>query len=41
MGRPVNEYSVADARIERVMQRQLITYDTPIVPEADFVDSDD
>ncbi|WP_136617001.1 MULTISPECIES: hypothetical protein [Mesorhizobium] len=41
LGRPVNEYSVADARIERVMQRQLITYDTPIVPEADFVETDD
>ncbi|RWP68174.1 hypothetical protein [Mesorhizobium sp.] len=41
LGRPVNEYSVIDARIERVMQRQLITYDTPIVAEAEFDEVED
>lgn len=37
-GKPANEYSIADARIERVMERQLIKYDMPVVGEEDYED---
>ena len=39
-GKPANEYSIADARIERVMERQLIKYDIPVVEEEDYVEDD-
>lgn len=29
-GKPANEYSIVDARVERVMQRQLVTYNDPL-----------
>jgi hypothetical protein len=32
-GKPANEYTIVDARIERIMQRQLITYQTEVEPE--------
>lgn len=35
-GKPANEYAIADARIERVMARQLIKYEDPLVGEPDF-----
>ncbi|MER9421299.1 hypothetical protein NKI88_02410 [Mesorhizobium sp. M0317] len=38
LGRPVNEYSIMDARIERVMVRQLITYEGDLEPEPEYLD---
>lgn len=39
-GKPANEYTIVDARIERVMKRQLISYDgLPILEEADSEDA--
>ncbi|MGA8583351.1 MAG: hypothetical protein WB715_05850 [Roseiarcus sp.] len=32
-GKPANEYTIVDARIERIMQRQLIKYQTEVEPE--------
>lgn len=36
LGRPVNEYSIVDARVERVMRRQLIAYPEPVIEEPEF-----
>ncbi len=35
-GKPANEYAIADARVERVMARQLIKYEMPVVAEPEF-----
>jgi hypothetical protein len=43
LGRPVNEYTIVDARVERVMRRQLIVYSEPVAEEPEFeleVDTD-
>ena len=32
-GKPANVYSIIDARVERVMQRQLVTYSGPLADE--------
>ncbi len=40
-GKPANEYTIADARIERVMQLQLISYQDRIEEEAGFQDADE
>ncbi|RED22218.1 hypothetical protein BJ123_1428 [Rhodopseudomonas thermotolerans] len=37
IGRPVNEYTIVDARVERVMRKQLIAYYDPVVEEPEFV----
>ena len=40
-GKPANEYTIADARIERVMQLQLISYQDRIEEEAGFQEADE
>lgn len=35
-GKPANEYAIIDARIERIMQRQLISYNEPIIADPEF-----
>jgi hypothetical protein len=39
-GKPANEYTIVDARIERIMQRQLITYQTEVEPEETGADKE-
>jgi hypothetical protein len=39
-GKPANEYTIVDARIERIMQRQLITYQTEVEPEETGTDKE-
>jgi hypothetical protein len=39
-GKPANEYAIVDARIERIMQRQLITYRTEVEPEETGTDKE-
>ncbi len=39
-GKPANEYTVIDARVERVMRRQLITYDGQL-PVDEFASADE
>jgi hypothetical protein len=34
-GKPANEYTIVDNRIERVMTRQLVTYDPSQIPTAE------
>ncbi len=34
-GRPVNEYTIVDSRIERIMRRQLISYEGEVIGEED------
>jgi hypothetical protein len=36
-GKPANEYKIVDARVERVMQRQLVHYEEPPTEEPDFL----
>jgi len=40
-GKPANEYTIADARIERVMLLQLISYQDRIEEEAGFQEADE
>lgn len=35
-GKPANEYTIVDARVERVMGRQLVAYAEPVVEEPEF-----
>jgi hypothetical protein len=35
-GKPANEYTIVDARVERVMRRQLVDYAEPIEEEPEF-----
>ena len=35
-GKPANEYSIVDAKIEWIMQRQLVRYDGEVAPAEDF-----
>jgi hypothetical protein len=37
-GKPANEYTIIDKRIERVMSRQLVTYDPNQMPEEVLLD---
>jgi hypothetical protein len=42
-GKPANEYTIVDARIERIMQRQLVSYESDITaddPEFDRADQE-
>lgn len=35
-GKPANEYTIVDARVERVMRRQLVAYSEAIIEEPEF-----
>ena len=35
-GKPANEYTIIDSRVERVMRRQLVSYPEPLVEEPEF-----
>jgi hypothetical protein len=35
-GKPANEYTVVDSRVERVMRRQLVSYADGVVEEPEF-----
>ncbi len=35
-GKPANEYTIADARVERIMKRQLVSYAEAVVEEPEF-----
>lgn len=40
-GKPANEYTIIDARVERVMERQLVAYAEPPEAEPDFLSATD